>query len=522
MRPAIGWAFSIRREGDTSRAEEAYRKAIALGNANAAFNLGMLYTSRDLDKAREAFRLGLELGHSESAHALSLLLSDPSERMGVYQRSVELGSGLTDNLLGQRFWHEGGREIAESIFRHALEAGDANAAVNFGQLLEQRGESLEATTVYRRGLELGSGRAAFHLGVVYEKQRDLGGAKQFYQTGMQMGDGYAASRLGVILSNEGDSQGAERALRKGVELGAGEAAHSLGVFYHEKDVEQAKEAYRIGMELGYTPSAYQLGLLLTDPQDRAAAYRKGVESGLAAMELEQLTNARGDSPGAGWLRVRVMAGGETAANLPLVLKQQGDLTGAQDAFRQGVLLGSGRAALNLGVYLEQRGDVAKHRRLMSRQQNWDSRRPLQFTWPSYVKTRRRVHKPVASFLAFDRLCSWLRPRGHLLPASFGNKDRKSSFPCRKSSELAERPPRGRVGPGGIEPATFYVPFMRQRSMSKRPVSICEAMLHVRECSWCSLLHGSCFATRFQNSIFPQSAIFRESPKSRTVARAARR
>jgi hypothetical protein len=110
-------------------------------------------------------------------------------------------------------------------------------------------------------------------------------------------------------------------------------------------------------------AASNLGVMLKqlgDVEGAEAAFRRGDErgSGAAAFNLGVLLRQRDDLEGteAAFRRSDERGSGDAASNLGLLLKGRGDLEGAEAAFRRGDGRGSGSAAFNLGVLLEERRD----------------------------------------------------------------------------------------------------------------------------------------------------------------------
>ena len=122
----------LEEQGDRIGAEAAYRRADQRGDANGAFNLGVLLEAREnLAAAEDAYKRADERGHAAAAANLGVLLEEKGDRIG-----------------------------AEAAYRRADQRGEANGAFNLGVLLEERDEFAEAEDAYRRAEEMGNANVA--------------------------------------------------------------------------------------------------------------------------------------------------------------------------------------------------------------------------------------------------------------------------------------------------------------------------------------------------------------------------
>ena len=160
-------------------AAEAYARAEARGDRDAAFNLGiLLYEQGDLDGAEAAWRRCMSGHHAEAAANLGFLL----ERRGDVDEA-DAAYAAAERWAAVERVADGGEEPlspteqAELTYRRADEAGDAGGAFNLGVLLYQRGEFAAAAAAYERAELRGDRDAAFNLGVLLYEQGDLDGAE---------------------------------------------------------------------------------------------------------------------------------------------------------------------------------------------------------------------------------------------------------------------------------------------------------------------------------------------------------
>ncbi len=213
-RPAVAAA--------TQPAELAYRRADRQGDAEGAFNLGvLLQRRRDSTGAAAAYRRADQRGDRDAAFNLGVLLYETGDLDGA-----------------QRAW------------QRAVQRGNTRAQANL-RFLQQRRDQLEAAQprddanepvelAYRRADEEGDADAAFNLGVLLHARRDFSGAAAAYGRAEQRGDPDAAFNLGVLLYDGGDLDGAEAAFRRSAGRGNARAQANLRFLLERRgDLERA-------------------------------------------------------------------------------------------------------------------------------------------------------------------------------------------------------------------------------------------------------------------------------------------
>jgi Flp pilus assembly protein TadD len=202
---ALGALRNEERRGDPVHVEAVHRQAEQHGDANGAFNLGVLLEHQgDRAGAEGAYRQADQHGHAAAACNLGVLLEEQGDPAG-----------------------------AEAAYRRAEQRGDANGAFNLGVLLEQRGERAGAEAAYRRADQRGHAAAACNLGVLLEEQGDLTGAEAAYRRAEQNGDANGAFNLGVLLEQQGELRGAQTAYRQADQHGSPEVAMMARAALHD-------------------------------------------------------------------------------------------------------------------------------------------------------------------------------------------------------------------------------------------------------------------------------------------------
>jgi tetratricopeptide (TPR) repeat protein len=238
--------------GDLDRAEEMYRKGLALdealgrkaGMASDYGNLGILYRTRgDLDRAEEMYRKSLAL----------------DEELGRKE-----GMANAYGNLGNLYLTRGDLDRAEEMYRKGLaldeelgrKKGMANAYGNLGVLYADRGDLDRAEEMYRKGLALdealgrkeGMATNYGNLGILYRIRGDLDRAEEMYrkslaldeELGRKEGMANAYGNLGILYRNRGEVNQAETFLERSLalfrEIGAKDRiAQAEGLLRHLRD-----------------------------------------------------------------------------------------------------------------------------------------------------------------------------------------------------------------------------------------------------------------------------------------------
>ncbi len=182
--------------GDIAAALGQWRPDAERGDANAQYNVGLLYARggegvpRDFAEAARWYRQSAEKGVATAQFNLAVLLSQ--------------GQGLEKNLPEAATW-----------YRKAADQGLPDAANNLGAMYDQ-GEGVaknlaEAEKWYRMAAGRGMPKAQFNLGLLYDLQQDFAHAVEFYRRAARQGNAPAMKNLGILYYN---AQGVNRDLVK--------------------------------------------------------------------------------------------------------------------------------------------------------------------------------------------------------------------------------------------------------------------------------------------------------------------
>jgi tetratricopeptide (TPR) repeat protein len=235
---------SLLEKGSLAEAEPALRRAMDLGNADAASNYGALLRRQNrMEEAKDALKTGMSLG-----------------------------SGIAALNLGRTFVQEGHLDEAGVAYLASIKLGVDIAAIELGSVYYRQDRLLEAEDAYRRGVEFGLGEAAYNLGVLLAKSNRVDEAKAAYRQGIALGYGNSASNLGVLLLDEGAEDEALEVLSQGAQLGSALAMTNLGVVHFSRGRnEDAERHWRRAVDSRDPLAARYLGALLKEQGRRGDA-----------------------------------------------------------------------------------------------------------------------------------------------------------------------------------------------------------------------------------------------------------
>jgi Flp pilus assembly protein TadD len=202
----------------TEPAELAYRRADRHGDADAAFNLGVLLHERgDHVGAAAAYQRAEQRGDRDAAFNLGVLLYEAGDLEGAqraWRRAVQRGNKRAEANL--EFLHqrrreqetaerpEGATDPVEVALRRADDRGDAKGAFNLGVLLHGRQDFAGAAAAYGRAEQRGDPDAAFNLGVLLYEAGDRDGAQDAFRRAAKRGNAQAEANLRFLLESRGD------------------------------------------------------------------------------------------------------------------------------------------------------------------------------------------------------------------------------------------------------------------------------------------------------------------------------
>ncbi len=181
--------FNLDGRNDPAAAEEYYLRAFAMGDARAAYRLGMMYAGGmgvavDLAVATRWYRLSADAGLPAGQHALGLtwwtsrywtglaLVGDYSEAVRLFRLAADRGHVPSYLYLGlaHQFGYGTERDYAAALgwYQKAAAAGEVDAMVRLAEMAEAGQGSdpdpVHALELYRDAAALGSAEANRRLG----------------------------------------------------------------------------------------------------------------------------------------------------------------------------------------------------------------------------------------------------------------------------------------------------------------------------------------------------------------------
>ncbi len=203
---------------DYSQAADWYRKAAEQGNANAQYNLGVMYLNgqgvpKDDSQAANWFRKAAEQGSANSQYNLGYMYrngqgvpQDDSQAVNWYRKAAEQGNAMAQHNLGSMYRNGQGvpqdDSQAANWYRKAAEQGSANSQYRLGYMY-RNGQGVpqddsQAANWYRKAAEQGSANAQFELGVMYSVQQDYSQAANWFRKAAEQGHSEALFKLAKI------------------------------------------------------------------------------------------------------------------------------------------------------------------------------------------------------------------------------------------------------------------------------------------------------------------------------------
>lgn len=203
------------------KAERLYEIAAKRGDADALYNLGLLYyegegTEQDYPKARDYFGRAAERGHLDAMYMLGVMqesglggAENPKLGKEWYEKAAAAGHAEAMAALGYMYYYGTGVEEDDAAaldwFEKSLEKGNNDVLADLGWMYCY-GIGVEADVVHgeellRKGVKLGDMYAMNNLGVLCE--RELVGtpfeAYNLYRQAAELGNSYAMSNLAWML-----------------------------------------------------------------------------------------------------------------------------------------------------------------------------------------------------------------------------------------------------------------------------------------------------------------------------------
>jgi TPR repeat protein len=225
--------------------------AICAADASAAAITSTGYYARveaeQPEIAEQLWRRAVNLGNPDALYNLGVLLAErdeTNEAEQLYRRAAELGNTSAMTNLGVLLRGRGETSEAEQLYRRAAELGNTDAIYNLGLVLHGQGGTDEAEQLWRRAADLGNTPAMTGLGVLLLGRGEIDEAEQLWWRAADLGNADAITKLGLVLYKRGETDEAEQLLRQAADLGNADAVSSLGILLAERDETDEAEQPR--------------------------------------------------------------------------------------------------------------------------------------------------------------------------------------------------------------------------------------------------------------------------------------
>ena len=278
---------------DIGAAILCYKKAVSLGNTDAANILGVIYregnhVEKNFEKAFELFKMATENENVESMLNLGSMFfygegtdKNSSEAFKWIKKAAELGDIDAMNSLG--YLYQTGEGVKKNsrkaidCYTKSAELGSVDALVNLGYIYREgdgvKQDFANAAYYFMKAAEQNNPAAMNALGLLYAEgqgiKKDKNLAFQWYSRAANEGDIYAMGNLGnCYLFGEGTSEDIQKAnywLQKSIDGGNNYAKMYYADYFFENDDNRAVEFYgKVFEELKDGKAAYQLYQIYND------------------------------------------------------------------------------------------------------------------------------------------------------------------------------------------------------------------------------------------------------------------
>ena len=291
-------ALQYHRSGQMQKAEQIYRRVLALDpdNADANHLLGLIacqFGSTDIGIRLIRKAIQVNPGSIEALLSLGNVLvtrGDTAGAIACYQRVINLKPDYAEvhNNLGNVLANRGNHEEAAASYRKALDLmpGYAEAHNNLGNLYNSLERTEEAIASYREAIAIRPDYAEAHnnLGIGLSNLGDQDGAAAAFHRALAVKPDYAEAynNLGNLQMRQGDLDAAIASYLKAIDINPinAETFYNLGTaMAGKKDFTQAVASYRKALAINpmHVEAYINLGIALTSQgklQEGIGTYQK--------------------------------------------------------------------------------------------------------------------------------------------------------------------------------------------------------------------------------------------------------
>ena len=296
---------------DNDDAFDFYEEQIEKGNNKAYICKGLLHIKeQDYYEAKESYEKLLSLGEKEAYFYLGNLYSEylllKGRAIDSYMKSAKEGKEGAEKTissmhnLGVEFLRYKRYDDAIYWFVKALESEDMDFPIEYKKLdtlatlvymYRKMKDEKSMIKVLTRLQELGEVGGYLDLAIYYKKAKNYKKAEEIFNICIEKGYGRCASGLGVMYERDlKDYKRAKEAYIIGIELGRHTAMNNLGGYYKkvEKDYDKAIYWFKKSSQLGNSGAASNLAWLyekeLKDKENAKIWFKKAYDLGDRTLE----------------------------------------------------------------------------------------------------------------------------------------------------------------------------------------------------------------------------------------------
>lgn len=280
-----GWAAEtlgqfLNRQGEAFAAEEAYRRAIALGRRTVALNnLALMFEGQPgrIDEAAELYRLAIDDGNNGARYNLGRLLAKQPGRADeaeqLLREALANGQEEARNALAQLIFDTGGPDRwaeAEELFDQAAANGDFKAINNLAILRHREGRVDDAVALWALAAEANGGSSWSNYGLALALLGRLDEAENAFKRALECGVHNVAADLARILRKQ---PGREAEAERWVAAAIAEGDRRIHVFLGDddrkaRDLDTAEAEFRKAADLGVPRARNALAKVLSEQPAR--------------------------------------------------------------------------------------------------------------------------------------------------------------------------------------------------------------------------------------------------------------
>ncbi|RXJ94388.1 hypothetical protein CRV00_07400 [Malaciobacter molluscorum] len=267
------------KQRDYYDAKDSYEKLLSLGDKEAYYYLGNLYSAYLLKKGRAIYN------YTKAANELK----DGNERKVISMYNLGIEYSRNDRYDDAVYWLV--QAIKAKKIEFPIEYKENYAFLALTDLYRKTDNEKNMIKVLKKMQELRYINGYIYLGIYYKKHKDYKKAEQIFTECINKGYGDCAAGLGIMYEeNLKDYKKAKETYKIGVNLGSSAAMINFAVYYDviEKNYDKSIILYKQAAKLGDATAAQNLAWLyekeLKDEEKAKIWFKKAYDLGDKSLE----------------------------------------------------------------------------------------------------------------------------------------------------------------------------------------------------------------------------------------------